>query len=256
MSLREKLKSFFQGQSLSRNIRIKFVILNAILMLVIFYVVLNKIAYDWTGTMYAEGTGFRLDIGLGGVEAFWGLDNLIPFVPAMEIFYEYIFYPFVIVTMCFFAFVESKKGVALGWSLVLINLVAVLIYIVFPVSTYWWRDAITHSYVVGTDFWTDQIVKIFNNDPSFNCFPSLHAAVSTICFYAFYRYARITPGKGAKIMAGLSLVFATGIILSTMFVKQHYIADEISGIVLAWIVGKLFFDHFWRSIIPSPRREQ
>jgi len=32
-----------------------------------------------------------------------------------------------------------------------------------------------------------------------------------------------------------------------LFIKQHYIADEIAGIALAWIVGTLLFKILWKS---------
>ena len=51
----------------------------------------------------------------------------------------------VILTMLYFAFVEYKKGYALGWSLVFINAIAVVFYILFPVSVYWWhQDLLAH----------------------------------------------------------------------------------------------------------------
>ncbi len=209
---------------------------NFILMLVLFYIVLNTLLYDWTGTMYPDGTGYRLD---------YLLDNMIPFVPEMDIFYEYVFYPLVIASMVYFAFFEARKGSALGWSLVLINGIAIIIYIVFPVSTYWWRQELLADPIVG-NIWADAVYHVFVYDPSFNCFPSLHAAVSTICFYTWYRYSKIKPGKATKSLAVITFILATAIILSTLFVKQHYIVDEIAGIVLAWVVGKIFFNKLWR----------
>ena len=175
-----------------------------------------------------------------------GLDNAIPFVPQMVIFYVYLFYPLVILTMLYFAFVEYRKGYALGWSLVAINAIAVAIYIVFPVSTFWYRQDLLAHPMVG-NFWATQVYNVFANDTSFNCFPSLHAAVSTICFYAWFRYAKIKPSKATKAVAVLAFVIAAGAILSTLFIKQHYIADEIAGVALAWIVGKLLFDKLWKN---------
>jgi len=37
-------------------------------------------------------------------------------------------------------------------------------------------------------------------------------------------------------MGAIAFVIAAGVILSTLFIKQHYIADEVAGIGLAWIV--------------------
>jgi membrane-associated phospholipid phosphatase len=228
-------KVFFRGNSTRKSRYLAFVIGNVVLMLVLFYFLLNNVAYDWTGQLYPAGSGFHLDTVL---------DNAIPFVPQMVIFYVYLFYPLVILTMFYFAFVEYRKGYALGWSLVAINAVAVAIYIVFPVSTFRYRQALLAQPMVG-NFWATQVYNVFANDTSFNCFPSLHAAVSTVCFYAWFQYAKIKPSKATKATAILALVIAAGAILSTLFIKQHYIADEVAGVLLALVVGKLLFDKLW-----------
>ncbi|MHA1895575.1 MAG: hypothetical protein ACTSX4_13835, partial [Candidatus Helarchaeota archaeon] len=108
-------KLFFKDKSTVWSKRITYMIGNVVLMLILFYFVLNTLAYDWTGSLYPEGTGYRLDWMFGA------LDNLIPFVPEMVIFYVFLFYSFIIFTMIFFAFIDSDKGYAVGWSLVIIN---------------------------------------------------------------------------------------------------------------------------------------
>jgi len=120
-------KLFFEGKSSRKSIYVTFVVGNVVLMLLLFYFLLNNVAYDWTGQLYPDGSGFSLQTNL---------DSVIPFVPEMVVFYVYLFYPLVILTMIFFAFIEYKRGYALGWSLVAINAIAVLVYIVFPVSTF------------------------------------------------------------------------------------------------------------------------
>ena len=170
-------KVFFRGKSTWSSVYLAYVIGNVVLMLVLFFVLLNNVAYDWTGQLYPVGSGFRLDA------VFAGLDNAISFVPEMVLFYVYLFYPLVILTMLYFGFVEYKRGYALGWALVAINAVAVLVYIMFPVSTYAWRQDLLAHPVTG-NIWANQVYNVFANDTSFNCFPSLHAAVSAICFFS------------------------------------------------------------------------
>jgi membrane-associated phospholipid phosphatase len=229
---------FFKRKSTRKSVYVTFVIGNVVLMLVLFYFLLNNVAYDWTGQLYPAGSGFRLETSL---------DAVIPFVPEMVIFYVFLFYPLVILTMLYFAFIEYKRGYALGWSLVAINAIAVLIYIVFPVSTYWYRQDLLAHPMIG-NVWADQVYNVFANDTSFNCFPSLHAAVSTICFFIWFQYAKIKPSKTTKAASVAALVIAVGVILSTLFIKQHYIADEIAGVMLALVVGKLVFDKFSKNV--------
>lgn len=231
-------KALFKGKTTKWSRQISYGILNLLVMLVLFFVILNRILYDWTGTLYAESTGFRLDF-LG--------DNYIPFVPEMAIFYVYLFYSMVIISMLFFGFGTPVKGYALGWSLVIINLIAIGIYIVFPVSTYWWRQELLADPIVG-NFWADTMYEYYRTDVSFNCLPSLHAAVSFIVFYAWYRYYKVKPEIKTKIIAVITFIIAFGVVLSTLFVKQHYIIDEIAGVALALIVGKYTFDYLWKDI--------
>ena len=237
-------KMFFGGRSTRFSRHLTFIIGNIILMVVIFYILLNTIAYDWTGQLYPVTAGFRLDFIFGG------LDNAIPFIPEMVIFYEFLFYGMVIFTMVFFGFIDNEKGYALGWSLVLINAIAIVIYIFFPVSTYSLRQDLLADPIVG-NFWADMVYSIFATDTPFNCFPSLHAAVSTICFYTWFQYSKIRIQRVTKLMAIVTFILAVGIILSTLFIKQHYIADEIAGVLLALGVGKLLFSYLWKPFKPA-----
>ncbi|MCW4028720.1 MAG: phosphatase PAP2 family protein [Candidatus Bathyarchaeota archaeon] len=229
-------KTFFKGKANKKSVYLTYVIANVILMVLLFFLLLNTYAYDWTGQLYPEGSGFRLQTGL---------DTAIPFVPQMVIFYVYLFYPLVILTMLYFAFVDYRKGYALGWSLVAINAISVLIYIVFPVSTFWYRQELLTHPLVG-NVWATQVYDIFTTDTSFNCFPSLHAAVSTICFFAWFQYAKLKPNNISKIAAAAAFIVAAGVVLSTLFIKQHYIVDEVAGVALAWGVGTLVFKKLYK----------
>ena len=208
-------------------------------MLIIFFLVIQEVLYDWTGTIYAEGTGFHLDFVFGP------LDNLIPFVPEMAVFYIYLFFPMIVLTMLYFAFFDYDKGYALGWSSVLIGAISIVIYTFFPVSTYWWRQELLANKISG-NFWATTMYGYYQYDTSFNCFPSLHAAMSTLIAFTWYQYYKLKPNLKRKIISILSLIIAIGVILSTLFVKQHYIIDEIAGFLLAYGVGKLIFRYLWK----------
>ncbi len=230
---------FFDGKSSSKSEYIAFVLGNVFLMLVLFNIFLNNVAFDWTGNLCPVGGGFQLG------SLFGGLDGAIPFVPEMVIFYIYLFYGLSILTMLFFGFVSYKRGYALGWSLVIINAVAILVYIVFPISTYNYRVELLAHPDVG-NFWAAQVYDIFAADTSFNCFPSLHAAVATICAYTWFLYFKVKPGFATKATALAAIFIAVGVVLSTLLIKQHYIADEIAGVVLAYVVGKFVFSRLWK----------
>jgi len=232
-SLAERL--FFKGRNSKLSEAVVFILVNLFLMLVVFDVLLNNIAYNWVGSLYSKG--FHLNTAL---------DNIIPFRPEWAIFYLYLFYWTTEATMAFFAVFSYKRGYALAWCFVLINLIADLVYLVFPVTTDIYRAQIAAHPIVGNGF-ADAIYAYYRTDPSFNCFPSLHAALSVLCFYAWFRFWKAKRNALTAVLAVLTCIVAAGTVLSTLFVKQHYIADEIAGIVLAWAVGRWVFDRFDKS---------
>jgi membrane-associated phospholipid phosphatase len=224
---------FFGGRRTRLGEAVSFIAANLFLYVVVFYLLLNTIMYDWTGSLYAHG--FHLNTAL---------DNLIPFVPGWAVFYLYLFYPLSALTMAWFALADHRRGYALAFSLILINLVADLVYVVFPVTTDIYRQALLAHPLVGNPF-ASAMYAHYAEDPSFNCFPSLHAAVATITFYAWHRYAQLLRSRIVRGISIVMLLVGIGVVLSTLFVKQHYIADELAGVLLAWLIGRWMFDSFW-----------
>jgi membrane-associated phospholipid phosphatase len=68
-------------------------------------------------------------------------------------------------------------------------------------------------------------------DPPGNVFPSLHVAHSTMLSLLLI--------KDRPVLGRVALVMATMLALSTLTTKQHFIADVISGYILAFI-GRAF----------------
>jgi len=222
-------RAFFGGRRSTASEAVSRIAANVFLVVGVFFILLNTVVYDWTGGLYSRG--FHLATPL---------DTAIPFVPEWAIFYLYLFYPVSALTMAWFSLVEYRRGYSLAFSLILVNLVADLVYLLFPVTTDLWRQELLAHPMVGNAF-ASAMYAHYASDPSFNCFPSLHAAVATICWYAWYRYARQRNSAVVRGIAIGMLVVGIGVVLSTLFVKQHYIADEIAGILLAWGIGRWVF---------------
>lgn len=223
-------RSLFRGKSSRASEALAYIVANLFLMVVVFDLLLNTVIYNWTGSLYA--TGFHLNTAL---------DDIIPFRPEWAIFYLYLFYWATEATMAVLAVLYYKQGYAFAWSLVIVNLVADLVYLAFPVTTDVYRAAISAHPLVGNKF-AEAMNEYYRDDPSFDCFPSLHAAVSVLVAYAWYRFAGSKRNALTIAIAVVAALIAVGTVLSTLFVKQHYIADEISGIALALVVGKLVYD--------------
>jgi membrane-associated phospholipid phosphatase len=79
------------------------------------------------------------------------------------------------------------------------------------------------------------IRDVYAGDNPYNCFPSLHTSISTIL--AVY-WLRVNRRLGILVAVWVALIVA-----STVLIKQHYLADLVAGLALAfaavWAVGKV-----------------
>jgi len=220
---------FFRGRETAWSRRVSFWLLNGCIIFGLFLVLNQLVLYSWTGDLYSSGEGYRLD------SLFWNLDNRIPFVPQMAIVYLHIYYPWIFISMLFFTFFGYEQGLQFGLSLFIVGIVSVVVYVFFPVSSYWWRQELMANQLIH-NYWAETMYRYYERDTCFNCFPSLHAAVSTVVVFSWLIFwkMRRTPLRLSAALA--SIIIAAGVIVSTLFVKQHYIADEIGGMALGFTV--------------------
>lgn len=153
-----------------------------------------------------------------------GIDDLIPRIPAFSVIYL-AFLPWVFFTV-FFAWYKKRDFKQLAYSLIIINLIAYAVYLVF-------QTRVPREAIVQNDIFSKILQFIYDRDKPYNCFPSLHSAMSA----SMATYFVIRKSK----WAWLSIIFAALIVVSTLFVKQHFIADAISGIILGIVVTSLVF---------------
>ncbi len=89
--------------------------------------------------------------------------------------------------------------------------------------------------LTGSDTLTRMIRDVYASDNPFNDFPSLHTSLSVILAIHWFRVDR---RLGIAAAAWTSLIVA-----STLLIKQHYVADIVSGLLLAfgasWIYARL-----------------
>ena len=82
----------------------------------------------------------------------------------------------------------------------------------------------------GTGFTTWLMGLIYRLDPPLDLFPSIHCMESWICFRGMLGQKAIP--KWYQVFAG---IFTVLVCLSTLFTRQHVIADVIAGILLGEI---------------------
>lgn len=157
-----------------------------------------------------------------------GIDDWIPFIPIFSVPYI-VYIPFLVITLVYFIFF-TRLFKAISISFVFCQFIAALFYIFY-------QTTVPRPEILNTDLFSKLVLYIYSNDKPFNCFPSLHVALSSLCFLY---WIQIFPNLKWQIGA-----FVLSIILSTLFIKQHYTLDVLSGIVLAIVsfyVGKFFLN--------------
>lgn len=100
--------------------------------------------------------------------------------------------------------------------------------------------------VAGDGFFAWALRAIYASDVRHNCFPSLHVAQ---CFVAAFACGRVHRGVGAAAVAWACLVG-----LSTLFTKQHYVLDVVSGALLACIAYVILLRGYPREAVPERDR--
>lgn len=165
------------------------------------------------------------------------LDRMVPVQPAWAVIYlSYLLSPFLPVLIV--RQEELIRRTFLAWLLVWS--VGFACFLVYPTM------APRTDEVSGTGFFAWYLRGIYAADPPRNCFPSLHVATVFVAALSCWRVHR-----GVGLAAGL---WAALIAASTVFTKQHYVADVVAGIVLAGAAYGLFLHRCPREAVPATDR--
>ena len=152
------------------------------------------------------------------------LDRALPVVPIFAIPYVSLI-PYIGVSLLAFLFFRIRVYRSAAITMIIVWFISYAFY--FSLQSYIARPAIT-----GTDPFSGIIRSIYASDHPYNDFPSLHTSLSTIIAIQWWRVDR-RVGIAATIWTVL-------IVMSTVLVKQHYLADVAGGLVLAggvsWVV--------------------
>ena len=173
------------------------------------------------------------------------IDDHIPFISYFYIFYV-LYYVVPELFMWILSFYDKKKLFTVIIAVSITNVLACIAFVIQQVKMFDRDiDVINNFKDFSSVYNLDTFLKWAVNkqyiadDGALNCFPSLHAAMgmalSTIGLYT---------GKGEKhFPIGFRIfcaLFGLGIIMSTVFVKQHYFVDSIAGAGLFLLVYYLF----------------
>jgi membrane-associated phospholipid phosphatase len=164
------------------------------------------------------------------------IDQALPVVPIFVVPYVSL-QPFIYGSLVIFLLFRARVFQSAVVSMIVTFLIS---YAFFAfMQTYVERPALT-----GDDVLTRMIRDVYAGDHPFNDFPSLHVSTSAIIAIHWWRFSR-RFGPVPAIWAAL-------IAMSTVLVRQHYVADIAGGLVLAFGTSLLFL----RLIDPEPAGAQ
>ena len=172
---------------------------------------LFNIVYILANHIYKKG--FDLTIAL---------DTQIPLVSIFVVPYIY-WYIYMIVGYFLISINNRKEYMRSILGLFLGMWISYIIYFIFPTE-------IARPNLVDSSFFNRILNIIYAMDRPFNCFPSLHVLGT-------YFVMRYTKKENNKYIYFYTKVVGILIILSTVFIKQHFVLDVVAAIVLVEIIN-------------------
>lgn len=176
------------------------------------------------------------------------IDDGTPFLPAATWVYTLVYlsalYPLFVVK-------SRRLFHAVGATFASVMLISFVVFLIQPVSTQVLGQPPFRPLIADLpdgDFTSWTLCLNFHLDPPNNCFPSLHIGLAFAVVSSCWRASR---------KAGLVTLFAAlAISVSTMLVKQHYIADVVGGLIVAGIVDRLVMSRYDAMNEPFEERGQ
>jgi len=144
------------------------------------------------------------------------LDDVIPFWPAFSLPYL-LYFPFLFFIVVY-GIMETPYFAQIAATTLAVQLIAAVVYGLR--QTYVPRPAVT-----GRGIFSRLTALVYRVDRPYCTFPSLHVAYSVLCgYWAAVMFPQLLP---------FFVLFAASIVLSTMFIKQHALADVLAGASVA-----------------------
>jgi len=166
------------------------------------------------------------------------VDRLLPLAPTWALVYGAL-YVFLIVLPVFVIQQEEliRRTV---WAYLTVWTMSYVCFLLYPTV------APRPDAVTGQGFAVWGLRFLYDSDPPYNCFPSIHVAHSFVSALACYRVHRR--------LGTVAIVCAALVAMSTLFTKQHYVADLIAGVFLALVAYALFLRDSSRANVPELHR--
>jgi membrane-associated phospholipid phosphatase len=159
----------------------------------------------------------------GGYSTKTVLDDAIPFMPDMAVFY---FSGFILGNMAYFILgsTESFPLIAIGYGIQFV--VSIALYLLYPCRIDRYEDFVpdsTPGYLLAAFQRTSK---------PFNSFPSMHVSFCLFCALSVW-------GFGSRSEGLIMIAWAVMVALSALLTRQHYVVEVLMGAALG--VGAYLF---------------
>lgn len=183
-----------------------------------YWYILPLAALAWNELVFYGGR--FLARGLAHMEMTTALDGSIPLLPWTVAIY---FGCFVFWAACYLLYARRARAEALRFFAADFITKAVCLVFFIAMPTVMERPEVT-----GGGFWDAALRFLYRIDEPNNLFPSIHCAVSWLCWTG-------ARGRGElpAWFRAAAFLMALAVSAATLTTKQHVIADVLSGIALA-----------------------
>lgn len=163
------------------------------------------------------------------------LDRALPLQPAWSIVYGALYLFLIVLPVFVVREPEHIRRTVLTYLSVWT--VAYICFLIYPTV------APRPETITGDGFGAWGLRILYDADPPYNCFPSLHVAhsfVSALTCHVVHRRVGVFAIACASLVA-----------ISTLFTKQHYVLDVVAGVLLAGVAYAIFLRGYRRDAIPD-----
>ena len=167
------------------------------------------------------------------------LDDVIPFWEAFVIPYVF-WYLLIAISLVYFAFYNVDSFTKFNKFIIITQVIAMFIYIVFPN-----RQDLRPLEFPRENVLTQIVNWLYTVDTNTNVCPSCH-----VCFSLGIASAWLKERTASKVWKTFILVMVILICLSTMFIKQHSALDALAAIPICLLAEYIVYGKsYWRKKI-------
>ncbi len=164
-------------------------------------------------------------------------DKVIPFIPEWVWIYLTVYMIFLIPL---FGLTQRKLLKLVMSSYITVMLICYIFFYLYPVEY-------PRPDLIVKDFSTWALSLVYKNDRPWNCFPSSHCAMSMMAALVLLEINWFFGIWG--------MITAISIGISTLFTKQHFILDVITGFGLSILVYYLYFKSRFVELLGKKQKE-